>query len=153
MKRRSVLQGLVLAALMPAMTLPVAARPLIQVYRNPSCGCCGGWVDHLRANGFNVQVKMVEDPGVYREQFKMPDDFASCHSATVEGYALEGHVPAREIKRLLKEKPKAIGLAVPDMPMGSPGMEGDRKDAYDVLLIDAAGGHKVYGRYAASVSA
>jgi hypothetical protein len=152
MKRRSLLQGLLLGTLFPAAALQAAAQPLIQVYLNPGCGCCGGWVEHLRTNGFAVQVHEVDDPGQYRERFKMPEEYASCHSALVEGYALEGHVPAREIQRLLKEKPKAVGLAVPDMPMGSPGMEGGRKDAYDVLLIDASGGHQVYGQYAASVS-
>lgn len=107
----------------------------------------------MSANGFKVQVSMVEDPGEYRERFKMPEEYASCHSAIVEGYALEGHVPAREIKRLLKERPKAIGLAVPDMPMGTPGMEGAHRDAYDVLLVEPDGKHRIYGRYAASVSA
>ena len=152
MKRRTLLQGVMLGAMFPASMLQAIAQPLVQVYRNPSCGCCGAWVEHLQDHGFNVQVHQVEDTGEYRQRFKMPDNFASCHTAMVEGYAVEGHVPAREIQRLLKEKPKAIGLAVPDMPMGSPGMEGSRSDAYDVLLIDVAGRARVYAHYPARKS-
>lgn len=149
MKRRTLLQGLAVAALFPAAAFNAASQPLVDVYLNPNCGCCGAWVDHLRENGFNVKVTQVEDTGEVRSRFKMPEDFSSCHTALVEGYALEGHVPAREIKRMLKEKPKAIGLAVPDMPMGSPGMEGHRHDAYDVLLIDVKGSARVYAHYPA----
>lgn len=147
MKRRTLLQGLAVAALFPGAAFKAAAQPLVDIYLNPSCGCCGAWVDHLRANGFSVKVTQVEDTGEVRSRFKMPEKFASCHTAMVEGYALEGHVPAREIKRMLKEKPKAIGLAVPDMPIGSPGMEGARNDAYDVLLIDAKGSARIYAHY------
>lgn len=147
MKRRTLLQGMMLGALLPGAALQLAAQPLIEVYLNPSCGCCGAWVNHLSENGFTVKVTQVEDTGEYRTKFKMPEKYGSCHTAMVGGYAIEGHVPAREIKRLLKEKPKAIGLAVPDMPMGSPGMEGPHSDAYDVLLIDAKGGSRVYAHY------
>ncbi len=149
MKRRTLLQGLTLAALMPATLVQAQGSLTVQVYRHPGCGCCGAWMDHLRANGFTVQEHQVNDTGVYRERFKIGEQFASCHTATVGGYALEGHVPAREIRRILKEKPHAIGLAVPGMPMGSPGMEGAYSEAYDVLLIDASGRARPYAHYPA----
>jgi len=138
---------------MPATVLQAATAPVIQVYRHPGCGCCGAWVDHLRAHGFTVQMHQVEDPGTYRARFKMPEQLASCHTAVVENYVVEGHVPAREIHRLLKDKPDALGLAVPGMPMGSPGMEGPRSEAYDVLLVDAEGRTRTYAHYPARTSA
>lgn len=153
MKRRTLLQGLMLGASMPATLLQAATQPVVQVYRHPNCGCCGAWMDHLRAHGFTVQAHQVDDTSAYRERFKMPEQFGSCHTAVVGGYVVEGHVPAREIHRMLKEKPKAIGLAVPGMPMGSPGMEGAYSDAYDVLLIDAEGRARAYAHYPARRSA
>nr|WP_225984596.1 DUF411 domain-containing protein [Noviherbaspirillum aerium] len=128
---------------------PGAAAPVIQVFKTPSCGCCHAWVDHLRANGFTVKATDVEDTSPYRSKYKVPAELASCHTGVVGGYALEGHVPAAEIRRLLAERPKAHGLAVPRMPMGSPGMEGDRKDAFDVILIRQGGKHTVYKHYPA----
>ena len=89
----------------------------------------------------------VQDPGEYRQRFGIPEALASCHTGVVEGYALEGHVPAREIKRLLAERPKARGLAVPGMPAGSPGMETGKKEPFDVLLVLPDGKHVVYARY------
>ncbi|NEX59988.1 DUF411 domain-containing protein [Noviherbaspirillum galbum] len=124
-----------------------AAQPVIEVYKSAFCGCCKEWIKHLEANGFKVKAKDVENPSDYREKMGMPDDLGSCHTGVVQGYALEGHVPAQEIKRLLAEKPKAKGLAVPGMPVGSPGMEGTRKDAFDVLLVDKDGRHSVYKHY------
>ena len=107
-----------------------------------------GWV--LRANGFDVKVQEVESTAPYQQRYGVPRSLASCHTAYVNGYAIEGHVPAREIHRLLKEQPKAKGLAVPGMPIGSPGMEsGGRSQAYAVLLFDAAGRSTVYQAYAA----
>jgi hypothetical protein len=148
MQRRTLLQG-ALAALLLAAGGAQAALPVIEVYKSASCGCCHLWVEHLRANGFTVKARDVANPTDYREKFGVPDALGSCHTGLVSGYALEGHVPAAEIKRLLAERPKAKGLAVPGMPLGSPGMEGPRQDSYDVLLIQADGRHKVYKHYGA----
>lgn len=151
MQRRTFLQGAVAALLLPAGVAKAAksALPIIQVYKSASCGCCQLWVDHLRANGFAVKTQDVPNPSDYRAKFGVPDELGSCHTGMVAGYALEGHVPAAEIKRLIAERPKARGLAVPGMPMGSPGMEGSHKDPYDVLLIKPDGRTRVYKHYAA----
>ncbi len=118
------------------------------VYKTATCGCCGKWVEHLRANGFTVDVKEVEETQSIRKKFGVPERLASCHTGVVGGYAVEGHVPAAEVKRMLKEKPKGKGIAVPGMPLGSPGMEqGPRKDTYFVLLFDETGQTKEYQRY------
>ncbi|HEU4851021.1 MAG TPA: DUF411 domain-containing protein [Telluria sp.] len=144
---RRFLNTLVLSAAMGVTSVAMAAAPVVEVYKTEYCGCCKQWVKHLEANGFVVKAHDVEDPSDFRAKFGMADKFQSCHSAKVNGYALEGHVPASEIKRLLTEKPKAVGLAVPGMPAGSPGMEGSRSDAYDVLLVQPNGAHTVYKRY------
>ncbi len=104
-------------------------------------------MDHLRANGFRVKPVSVEDTAVMRKRLGIPEKLGGCHTAVIEGYAIEGHVPAREIKRLLAEKPVATGLAVPGMPQGSPGMESATPQPYDVLLVDKSGRHSVYARY------
>ena len=130
---------------MPAIAL--AAKPVVDVYKTASCGCCKGWVKHLEENGFAVKAHDVADPGEYRQKFGIPKELGSCHSARVGGYALEGHVPAADIKRLLASKPKATGLAVPAMPLGSPGMEGPRSDPYEVLLVKKDGKTAVFKRY------
>ncbi len=104
-------------------------------------------MDHLRANGFRVKTVAVEDTAATRKRLGMPEQLGGCHTAVIEGYAIEGHVPAREIRRLLAERPAAAGLAVPGMPQGSPGMESPRPQPYDVLLVDRKGRHSVYARY------
>ncbi len=104
-------------------------------------------MDHLRANGFRVKPVAVEDSAVMRKRMGIPEKLGGCHTAVIEGYAIEGHVPAREIRRLLAEKPAASGLAVPGMPQGSPGMESAKPQPYDVLLVDKSGRHSVYARY------
>jgi hypothetical protein len=125
-----------------------AAEPAMTVYKTKTCGCCGKWIEHLRANGFTVNVKEVDATEEARKQFGVPDQLASCHTGVVGGYAVEGHVPAADVRRLLKEKPKAKGISVPGMPLGSPGMEqGPRKDPYSVLLFDEKGGVKEYQKY------
>ncbi len=124
-----------------------AANPVIDVYKTSTCGCCKAWIEHLKDNGFTVRAHDVEAPEVMRAKFGIPAKYGSCHTGVVNGYAVEGHVPADAIKRLLKQKPKASGLAVPGMPMGSPGMEGDRKDAYDVMLVSKKGTASVYQHY------
>ena len=138
------------AALAATLCIPVAAMaaaPVIDVYKSEYCGCCEEWVKHLEANGIKTRVANVANPSDYRERGGIPDALGSCHTGMVGGYAIEGHVPASEIKRLLAEKPKAKGLAVPAMPLGSPGMEGSRKDPYDVLLVQAGGRTSVYKHY------
>ena len=113
--------------------LPLAASPLataaiaqVLVYKTPSCGCCSGWVEHMKASGFSVTAKDVPDTSPERRRLGMPERFAACHTASVGGYVIEGHVPAAEVRRLLASKPSAIGLAVLGMPLGSPGMEVER---------------------------
>ena len=134
------------------VALPFALRGAniqMRVYKTPTCGCCGKWVQHLRDNGFEVTVQDVPDTSPYRKKYGVPDQLASCHTGVIESYAVEGHVPAREIHRLLREKPKAVGLAVPGMPAGSPGMEAPRAQGYSVLLVEAAGKVTVFEKYAA----
>lgn len=104
-------------------------------------------MEHLRANGFRVKPVAVDDTRVERKRRGIPDELGGCHTGVVNGYALEGHVPAREIKRLLAERPAAIGLAVPGMPQGSPGMESPTPQPYNVLLVDKKGRHSIYTRY------
>ncbi|RED15915.1 DUF411 domain-containing protein [Parasphingopyxis lamellibrachiae] len=128
-----------------------SALPLMVVYKTPTCGCCGDWIDHLRGEGFGVRVHDVADTTPMAQRLGVPNTMRSCHTAEIDGYAIEGHVPAREIHRLLTERPEAAGLAVPGMPLGSPGMEmGDRRDAYAVLLFDRSGRIENYAQYPAS---
>lgn len=144
---KRILIGSSIAVLGALPLLAGASGPVIEVYKTATCGCCKQWIKHLEANGFTVKASDVANPGDYREKFGIPAEYGSCHSARVQGYAVEGHVPAAEIKRLLAEKPKARGLAVPAMPMGSPGMEGPRSDPYDVLLVTDGGKTTVYKHY------
>lgn len=122
----------------------------IDVWKSPTCGCCKDWITHLQANGFSVS-SFDEGNSDARKRLGMPVRFGSCHTAEIQGYAIEGHVPAREINRLLEEKPDAIGLSVPAMPRGSPGMDGPAhggvKDPYDVLVIDSNGMASVFQSY------
>jgi hypothetical protein len=136
-----------LAWWLPARAAPPAS-PLVEVFKDPSCGCCTAWVEHLKASGFAVKVTEVSDTGAARKRLGMPDAFGGCHTASVAGYVLEGHVPAAEVRRLLATRPDAIGLSVPGMPVGSPGMEvGSRRDPYQVLLIDKRGRDSVFATY------
>jgi len=148
MKRRTVLKGAALALLAPLLA-QADRKPQITVYKTPSCGCCHEWIAHLEANGFAVSANDVPNTAPYRERFGVPRELGSCHTGVIEGYALEGHVPAAEIKRLLAEKPQARGLAVPGMPVGSPGMEveGTRRDAFDVVLFADGGRRSVFRHY------
>jgi hypothetical protein len=146
MKNRKFLQVALVGALSVHLAAS-AAEPVVEVFKSEYCGCCGEWVKHMESNGFKVNVKNVANPSDYREKFGIPQEFASCHTGLVQGYALEGHVPAAEIKRLLAEKPKATGLALPSMPMGAPGMNGPRNDPFDVMLVNADGRTSVYKHY------
>ncbi|MEF7612347.1 DUF411 domain-containing protein [Aquincola sp. MAHUQ-54] len=149
MKRRHLITAIAAGAAAAALPALAANKlPLVEVFKNPTCGCCGAWVQHLEQAGFPVKVVEVDDTTVTRKRYGLPDKFGSCHTGIVNGYVVEGHVPATEIKRLLAAKPTAIGLAVPGMPVGSPGMEyGDRKDPYDVYLIDKSGRETVFAHY------
>ena len=131
-----------------AMSLALSA----EVWKTPTCGCCTAWVEHLQREGFSVKVNDVQSTNAVRTKLGMPDDMGSCHTALIGGFAVEGHVPAREIKRLMKEPPAfakdVIGLSVPGMPIGSPGMEMDSKrDKYDVMLVLKNAQHRVDQSY------
>lgn len=154
--RRSALQSLAAiagAGLLLATHRSAAAAPemKIDVWKSPTCGCCVDWIKHLQANGFTVNATNVPDSRHVRARFGMPAKYASCHTGLIAGYVVEGHVPAREIKRLLREKPKALGISVPGMPVGSPGMDGPSyaglRDPYDVLLVLADGNARVFASY------
>lgn len=122
----------------------------IEVWKDPSCGCCKDWISHVEKSGFTVTVHETGNNAV-RAQLGLPKKLGSCHTALIQGYVLEGHVPARDIQRLLKEKPQALGLAVPGMHVGSPGMDGPayggRRDHYEVLLVLKDGSSKVFNTY------
>lgn len=124
-----------------------ATRPLLSVYKTPTCGCCAKWVDHMRANGFDAKVHDLQDVTPIRTKLGVPSQLASCHTAQVGRYVIEGHIPAESVHRLLKERPTTVvGLVVPGMPMGSPGMEvpGGYKQPYLVLTLDKQGHTTVF---------
>lgn len=126
------------------------AKVLAEVWKDPECGCCKDWVSHLQANGFAVKLNETGNDAM-RARLGIPQKLGSCHTALVGGYAIEGHVPARDIQRLLRDKPQAVGLAVPGMPVGAPGMDAavyaGRRDPYDVLLVLKSGEARVYSSY------
>ena len=136
--------------------LPIAGamaqsgKVLVEVWKDPNCGCCEDWVAHLQANGFAVKVNPSGNDAM-RAKLGIPQKLGSCHTALVGGYAVEGHVPAVDIRRLLKEKPNAVGLSVPGMPIGAPGMDGavygKRRDPFDVVLVSRSGEARVYASY------
>lgn len=122
--------------------------PTVTVYKTATCSCCKAWVSHLEDNGFTVESHDVANMQPYKEQANLPNGLASCHTGFVNGYAVEGHVPASDIKRLLEQAPAIRGIAVPGMPMGSPGMEyGDRKDAYQTVGYTKAGAMTVFASH------
>jgi hypothetical protein len=152
MTRRELLAGSAAAALLAQMTGAWAqALPKVTVSKEPTCGCCSQWVHHMRSAGFSVEVIETAEINRVKVRLGVPQDLASCHTAEVAGYVLEGHVPGAEVKRLLAEQPQARGLAVPGMPMNSPGMEvqGMAADTYEVVLFGPFG-RKIYARYEGS---
>ena len=145
MKRRTFL-GIVAVGLAAAGRATIAGT-VVDVYKSPTCGCCGKWVEHLRGNGFTVKVNEVKDVDAFRARAGVPAALASCHTALIGGYVVEGHVPAADIHKLLAERPKAFGLAVPGMPQGAPGMDSPHAPGYEVLLFQADGATGVYHSY------
>jgi len=155
MQRRSPSRRTLLAAALAGLAggaLPrafAAARPPVEVWKSPTCGCCKDWITHMQAHGFDVAVHETGNTAV-RARLGLPVELGSCHTALVGGYVIEGHVPAPDVLRLLAEKPTALGLTVPGMPIGSPGMDGPvyggRRDPYDVLLVQVDGGGAVSTR-------
>jgi hypothetical protein len=143
------LSGAALAALLPRPGAAAAKPTSITVYKDPSCGCCTKWVDHLRANGFAPEVHDRSDMDALKDSLGVPAKLRSCHTAVVGTYVIEGHVPAADVKRLLASKPtKTVGVAVPGMPAGSPGMEtGGRADRYDVIAFAPGGATRVFARH------
>lgn len=148
--RRTLLAAAATFPVALALTKPLRAEilPLVTVTKDPNCGCCDGWADHIKAAGFPVRVIVSNEVFSLKQQLGVPAELASCHTAEVGGYVIEGHVPAAAIRRLLAARPQAIGLAVPGMPAGSPGMDfpGTRPEQYEVLLFNASG-QKVFSRF------
>jgi hypothetical protein len=150
-------KSLALGAAFFALTLTTGAaapsvdaspkEPTITVYKDPSCGCCKSWIEHLIKHGYGVDAKDTPAMAEVKHPLGVPDALTSCHTAVVNGYLIEGHVPAADIARLLKEKPKVAGLAVPGMVTGSPGMEGPSKQHYQVLSFDKNGKTRVFASY------
>lgn len=138
------------AATVPVLGRAAAPLPVLQVWKSPSCGCCNDWIAILQREGFRVQAHDTGNTAM-RARLGLPAKYGSCHTALIGGYVVEGHVPARDIRRLLAEKPDAIGIAVPGMPVGSPGMDGpeygDRRDPYDVVLVLRDGTSRVWASY------
>lgn len=149
--RRQFLASSAVASLAPvviARKLFAATPPqVVTVYKDANCGCCVKWIKHLSANGFVVTARDVANMDEIKQNMRVPAELQSCHTAVVDRYVIEGHVPADDIKKLLREKTALQGLAVPGMPMGSPGMEGGRADHYDVLAFTTDGKSRVYAKH------
>ena len=124
-----------------------ASATLVRVYKTPTCGCCNEWIGHLEQNGFRVEATDVRDLAAVKRRHGVPPDAEACHTALVDGYVVEGHVPAADVARLLRERPDALGLAVPGMPLGSPGMESETPEPYTVHVFDEAGLGAVFARH------
>lgn len=144
--RRSALLLTAAALLSPVPRAFAAEQELITVHKDPNCGCCSGWVRHLQKNGFATKVIETSELDAVKKRLGVPDDLASCHTAEVANYIIEGHVPADALRRLLAEKPAARGLAVPGMPVGSPGMQGGAPEPYEVVIFGPHG-RKPYMRF------
>jgi hypothetical protein len=144
--RRSLLAAF---ALGPLGASRGVAQPTMTVFKDPNCGCCGAWVAHVRAAGFAADVRIEAQMARVKGRLGVPAELHSCHTALIEGYAVEGHVPAEAIARLLRERPRLAGIAVPGMPVGSPGMEvpGQRPDPFKVVGFTAEGGRAVFADY------
>jgi hypothetical protein len=147
MHRRDLLKaGLAGAASAAGLRVSADVLPEVTVHRDPSCDCCGAWGEHLRSAGFPVRIIETSNLNAIKKRLDVPADLLSCHTAQVAGYVVEGHVPAGAIRRLLAEGPQARGLAVPGMPVGSPGMEGGAPDTYQVVLFGPEG-RRVFAQY------
>lgn len=131
----------------PSPPAAEGADALVRVHKSPTCGCCTAWVGHLRDAGFRVEVEDTNDLPAVKREAGVPFDLQSCHTAVVEGYVVEGHVPAEDVRRLLAERPEVRGLAVPGMPVGSPGMEGPNPQPYDVIAFREDGSREVFASY------
>jgi len=152
MSRPTTLIGFAIAALSLAGVLTAqqkAAAPLVEVFKSPTCGCCENWVKHMQAAGFIVRTTDLNDLTQIKKSRGVPADVQSCHTAVVNGYVVEGHVPAADVHRLLKQKPAIAGIAVGGMPIGSPGMEvpAIKAQPYDVMSFDKKGAVRVYARH------
>lgn len=137
--RRSLVRLLASAVLTGPAAAAIAKETTVTVRKDPNCGCCTGWVQHLRDSGFAVRVEETSDLDSVRTRLGVPAELAACHTAEVDGYLVEGHVPAEAIRRLLLDRPNARGIVVPGMPVGSPGMEGGKPQPYTVILFGADG--------------
>lgn len=148
MNRRTFLLTAAAVPIAMAWTSMAGALPRAVIHTDPSCGCCGSWADHLRQAGFPVDVRQTDSIELVKAHLGVPEDLFSCHTAEIDGYVVEGHVPADAIRRLLAERPQALGLSVPGMPVGSPGMEvaGMEPDTYDVILFGPSG-RRTFARY------
>lgn len=141
--------ALAVAAITVARLTPAQAEiqgPVVTVYKSPTCGCCSKWVEHMKANGFEVRAVDLDDLTEVKQASGVPIPLRTCHTAIVGDYVIEGHVPADLVKKMLADKPNAAGLAVPGMPMGSPGMEGTPRQSYDVLLFQKDGKTTVFAK-------
>ena len=141
------LRSLVFIALMGSAPVWAQKLPVVEVYKSPTCGCCGKWIEHMQKSGFKVETHDVDNIPASRKKLGMPDKYGSCHTSKIGNYVVEGHVPAQDIKRLLKEKPKALGLAIPSMPPGVPGMDIPNSPPYETLLVQADGSTRVYAKH------
>lgn len=146
--------GLLMAALLVALLVPPLSRaqgpaplPVVKVWKTPTCGCCGKWVSHMEAAGFRVEVTDVDNVDPIKTANGLPLTLASCHTALVGGYVVEGHVPASDVRRLLREKPAILGLTAPGMPAGSPGMDVPGSPPWNVLSVGSDKATKVYATH------
>jgi hypothetical protein len=140
----AVVVGLAVVGVLATRTAAPAQAPKIVVYKDAICGCCVHWIEHVKAAGFRVSVQNKTDLSDIKDRYGITSALRSCHTAVVEGYAVEGHVPADVIQRLLRERPPVTGIAVPGMPGGAPGMEGLVRDAYNVVTFDRSGVTRIY---------
>lgn len=149
MKKIPIVLSLFTAALCAPLAHAEDKAVEITVYRSPTCGCCGKWIEHMKQNNFIVKDNVIDDVAAIKDQYGVPKELASCHTAIVDGYVVEGHVPAADVRKMLQDKPKIIGLSVPGMVTGSPGMEmGGRVDPYDVVGFDKDKHYQVFNHHA-----
>jgi hypothetical protein len=149
MSQARLLSSLLSAVVLATLAAPgIAADSMVTVYKDPHCGCCGKWAEHMRANGFTVNEVVTGAMAEVKREAGVPQALGSCHTAKVGGYVVEGHVPAADVRRLLADRPAVVGLSAPGMPQGSPGMEGPfPPDRYEVLSFDQQGRSKVFARH------